>query len=222
MSTRPPQELIQPVLDLLSQPCAQTLTPNFVLKQHCDQFCLTLDHVFTKEECDALIALSEQHGYKTALLNVGGGREVLMTDFRNSLRCIIDSEQIVAAVCARITPFIPHTVEGRTLVGLNERLRFLRYDVGHVFQTHCDGTYIRGPEAGARQGEQSFITLQIYLNEGCDGGETRFFMDNGAEVDVQPTPGKVLLFQHDIYHQGVQVTRGRKYVIRTDVMYSAK
>eukprot|EP01050_Picozoa_sp_SAG11_P042778 SAG11_NODE_19887_length_457_cov_0.717877_2_plen_114_part_00 len=30
------------------------------------------------------------------------------------------------------------------------------------------------------------------------------------------------VFQHDVLHEGAEVTRGRKYCIRTDVMYGAK
>ena len=32
---------------------------------------------------------------------------------------------------------------GRKVVGLNERLRFLKYHVGDYFRAHEDGTYFR-------------------------------------------------------------------------------
>jgi hypothetical protein len=45
---------------------------------------------------------------------------------------------------------------------------------------------------------------------------------NGASfVDVVPKTGSVLLFQHPLLHSGETVVRGRKYALRTDVMYSA-
>jgi hypothetical protein len=34
--------------------------------------------------------------------------------------------------------------------------------------------------------------------------------------------GSVLIYQHDIFHEDSAVLSGRKYVLRTDIMYSAK
>ena len=45
-------------------------------------------------------------------------------------------------------------------------------------------------------------------------------MNDEDYVDVVPEPGMVLLFQHNIYHEGALVTGGLKYAMRTDVMYS--
>jgi hypothetical protein len=47
-----------------------------------------LDNVFTKEECEDLIAQTEARGYKPALINMGGGREVFVPEARNNDRCI--------------------------------------------------------------------------------------------------------------------------------------
>jgi len=40
-------------------------------------------------------------------------------------------------------------------------------------------------------------------------------------LTVTPAAGKLLVFRHDILHQGAAVTSGRKYVLRSDVMYRA-
>ncbi len=37
-------------------------------------------------------------------------------------------------------------------------------------------------------------------------------------VNVQPEPGKALVFIHNVLHRGASVSEGRKYVLRTDVM----
>ena len=37
---------------------------------------------------------------------------------------------------------------------------------------------------------------------------------------VLPRTGSALIFTHPVLHEGCEVTRGRKYVLRTDVMYS--
>ncbi|KAK0661367.1 hypothetical protein DIS24_g2582 [Lasiodiplodia hormozganensis] len=54
--------------------------------------------------------------------------------------------------------------------GLNERLRFLRYEGGEYFKPHCDGVYERerkeGPDGKMAPVERSFFTLHLYLNDG--------------------------------------------------------
>jgi len=96
--------------------------------------------------------------------------------------------------------------------------RFLRYDQGHFFSTHQDGTYIRKHEAGeSRVGERSLITCQLYLNEGFIGGSTGFesYHDrNHLRYDVIPKMGSILLFEHGLNHEGATLIEGRKYVIR--------
>ena len=116
-------------------------------------------------------------------------------------------------------------------VGLNERLRFLRYQPHTYFKPHLDGSYRRHGEAGeARRGETSFCTLQLYLNEDFEGGATNFLSqglwgeDDSTTIKIPVTPrtGSVLVFQHDLLHEGAPVTSGTKYVIRTDIMYTDK
>ena len=105
------------------------------------------------------------------------------------------------------------------MVECNERLRLLRYDGGEYFAPHRDGTYVR--EDG---GDRSFVTVLIYLNQGFEGGETTFLhcRDFDKKVPYVPETGSVLLFQHDILHEGSLLRSGTKYIIRTDVMYRQK
>jgi hypothetical protein len=64
----------------------------------------------------------------------------------------------------------------------------------------------------------------IYLNEGFEGGETRFYLPryNGdtSKVSVVPETGMALCFVHELAHEGAAVIQGRKYVLRSDMMYS--
>ena len=102
------------------------------------------------------------------------------------------------------------------MVGLNERLRFLKYSPGQYFKPHFDGSY-RRPDGS----EQSFVTVQLYLNQGMTGGDTTFLSNTRAEdnVGVAPRTGRVLVFQHDLLHEGSTLLEGVKYAMRTDVMY---
>ena len=54
------------------------------------------------------------------------------------------------------------------------------------------------------------------------GGSTTFLSHDGSPgVDVHGEPGMVLVFQHDMLHEGAAVESGVKYVMRTDVMFTA-
>lgn len=181
-----------------------------------NKMAFALYNVFTDEECREYIRITEEKGYELALVNVGGGRQCKMTDVRNSSRCIWDSDEEAGKIWERIKDHIPERVRGRKVLGLNERLRFLRYDPGEYFKPHMDGMYMR------TNGERSFITIQMYLNEGFKGGSTTFMdynMKNRKEV--VPKTGMILVFDHDIMHEGSELIKGRKYSMRTDVMYSA-
>ncbi|RHY15747.1 hypothetical protein DYB25_000514 [Aphanomyces astaci] len=152
-----------------------------------------------------------------ALLNVGYGRQVLRPDVRNNDRCIIDDVATASIVWDRVRPHLPSTFQGKPVVGVNERLRFLRYYPGQQFKPHCDGSY-RRPDGS----EQSYITIQIYLNGGDDleGGDTVIF-DRDNTIKVHPVPGRVLIFQHyNVEHSGAPVINGVKYAIRSDIMCS--
>lgn len=173
--------------------------------------------VFTEEECKKYIEDSERRGYELALVNIGGGRQMEATDVRNNARNIWDSREEAANILQRIQDYLPKEWKGRELVELNERLRFLRYNPGEYFKPHFDGSYMR------TNGDVSYITVQIYLNEGFKGGSTTFlnkFDSKDGGLEVVPKTGSVLIFQHDILHEGSILEEGRKYAIRTDVMYT--
>ncbi|UJR30379.1 hypothetical protein I4U23_017914 [Adineta vaga] len=175
-----------------------------------------LMNVFTYDECIEWIKLTENRGYSPALVNIGV-QEILMTDVRNNDRCIIDDENMAQQLFERIKSYLPETWNDYKLVGLNERLRFLRYDPGQKFETHMDGSYQRQDGSG----ETSFITIQLYLNEGFIGGETTFVHDYDSSKNVRciPRTGMVLVFEHRLMHEGSRLRKGRKYTLRTDVMY---
>lgn len=195
-------------------------TPNHIVAQYTDKYCVTLDQAFTVAECQEMVRLTELMSYEKVMVNVGMGQPII-PDYRNSDRCIINSPELAEAIFQRVKAVVPATFKGRSLVGINERLRFLRYTKGGVFYKHLDGAHRRGPESGERAGELSFITILVYLNQGSVGGETRMFFRDDS-VTIVPEEGKVLLFQHDILHEGSEVHDLVKYVLRSDVMYTEK
>ncbi|XP_064603709.1 uncharacterized protein LOC135469107 [Liolophura sinensis] len=177
-----------------------------------------LENVMTKQECDAYIKKTEKMGYKRALLTIGKDTQVLRKDIRNSYRCVWDSEEQANILWQRIEPYIPTDFNSRWKpLGLNKRLRFLRYDPGEYFKPHYDGFF------EAENGDRSFITAQLYLNEGFEGGSTTFLSTSGNDSQARPLvprTGSVLIFQHNIFHEGSILVKGRKYAMRTDVMFT--
>ena len=67
------------------------------------------------------------------MVNVGGGKQELMKDYRNSDRCIIDSFGLSGEFFERIKTFLPSNYKGSDIVSLNERLRFLSSSFSFLF-----------------------------------------------------------------------------------------
>lgn len=178
----------------------------------------TVDQFFTREECDQYIRISEDFGYEDALVSSPGG-QVLRTDIRNNQRVMFRNDEIAGFLWERAADFVPGEFDGRAAIGVNEMLRFYRYDPGQQFNWHQDFPFERD------NGERSFLTFMIYLNDDFEGGETSFedsYSDEPFEpFSVVPQTGMALFFEHGTYHIGELVSRGRKYVLRTDVMYAA-
>lgn len=171
-----------------------------------------------------LIEVSESVGYEAALVNVGMGRQMQMPDIRKSGRVIVDSEEAADILWRRLQHVVPIEIKPGVsskwrAVGLNERLRFLRYTPGDYFAPHMDGCFKYGQ--GPRKGDMSFMTVMLYLNEPTKGGETNFMnpRDQHQITSVVPRGGLALVFDHHLMHEGAVLLKGVKYAIRTDVMF---
>jgi hypothetical protein len=168
----------------------------------------TIAEFFTEQECDEWIALSESIGFEPASINTEMGPQ-RYSAIRNNDRVIFDNEERAIELWQRIASDVPAVLPGWKAVGLNERLRFYRYDVGQRFKWHADGCVRRSID------EQSMLTFMVYLNDDFTGGDTRF----REGVRVEPQKGMALLFCHWQKHMGDEVRSGRKYVLRSDVMH---
>ena len=112
-----------------------------------------------------------------------------------------------------------------------------RYGERAVYRPHVDGSW---PGSGLRGGRLAYdafgdrwsrLTFLVYLNDDFSGGATTFFATaadgSGAlrAQAVQPQRGAVLLFPHGVtnadspVHEGSKVSTGRKYVVRSDLLY---
>ena len=162
-----------------------------------------------------IIEAAEARGFEKALLNVGGGYQILAENTRKHQRVMVDDFKLTNEIFSRIHEALPKTFQGRSLIGLNERLRILKYHPGDFFSTHKDGSYVR-----KETGERSLITMLFYLNEDYKGGKTTFYKPTRTdELEITPETGLILLHDHNIDHGVPKLEKGIKYVIRTDVMY---
>ena len=169
----------------------------------------TVPEVLSPTECRAFRARAEAVGFSEAPIQGLRGAE-RRAEVRNNDRVLLDDPSLAALLWSRLQPHFS-AEPGVVPVGLNERVRVYRYRPGQFFAPHRDGHYRR---PGTR--DQSIYTVLLYLNDDYTGGETAFVQ---GDVRHRPVAGSALCFVHPLVHEGVPVRSGRKYVLRTDVMY---
>jgi predicted 2-oxoglutarate/Fe(II)-dependent dioxygenase YbiX len=167
-----------------------------------------IDNFLSHEECDQMIAKSEKRGYKAAKVNLHG-RQVLMTNVRNNLRVMYKDKAYAEELWNKVKSYVPTQIGYNHAFGLNEMFRFYKYEIGHRFKMHRDGSYRRN------ETEASQYSFLIYLNDDFIGGETVF----RSGTTIRPKKGSALLFLHGLRHEGALLKSGIKYVLRTDIMY---
>jgi hypothetical protein len=165
------------------------------------------------QECDRHVARAEGLGFREAALG-GDGLGEVYKEVRDNGRVIFDDPELAQHLYERSSGAFPPEWFGWRPVGFNERWRCYRYGVGQRFAPHTDGCYSR------ETGEESQHTFLIYLNDDFECGSTNFYRGGGKlHCSVVPEKGLALVFAHRQLHEGAAVRRGRKYVLRTDVMY---
>ncbi|KAH6868530.1 prolyl 4-hydroxylase [Alternaria rosae] len=193
--------------------------------------------VLSPEECSAIIAAGETIEFipDAPMRPQGEDTSVLAHNFY----WIVD-QAFHDKLWDRVKDFVPESVAGKKVRGINRRFRVYRYVPGAEYRMHIDGAwppsgidpvtdaykYDASP-ADARQ--SSLFTFLIYLNDEFKGGETTFFVPSVKEgvinaYPVKPIMGSVAVFPHGeaqgaLLHEGTGVVEGAKYVIRTDVEY---
>ncbi len=198
-----------------------------------DDLIFVIHQFLAAQECAQLIALAEQRGFEEVPV-ASGDQPGFYKEMRTSLRVVLEDLELAARLWEMARPFVPETWFQRKAVGLNERFRLYRHDPGERFAAHMDGSIQRD------NGTCSLFTFMVYLNDDFEGGNTTFFVSkpsrgNGPtapgksvllprpapkpRISVAPRTGMALVFAHRMLHEGEAVVSGRKYVLRTDVMY---
>jgi predicted 2-oxoglutarate/Fe(II)-dependent dioxygenase YbiX len=180
-----------------------------------------LPGALTREFCEELLAFSRYAGFLPATVR-SYGTEELRPGIRNNERL----DWVDEALAAKLQQLILTAAGGQFPLQLNNlpfvrfgsRLRIYRYHAGQYFKPHKDG-HERLSDL------ESQLTVLAYLND-ARGGET-VLMPHGpsrreAWIPILPRAGDVLIFRHDMWHEGRTVSEGEKYVLRTDAYYQAK
>lgn len=167
----------------------------------------TVDCFSSVAECSALIEKTESIGFVDAPINTNLGPQIIK-EIRDNTRVMIDDGELADELWLRVRDFVPKRIGEWAACGVNERFRFYRYEVDQQFDWHYDGYFERNSN------ERSHLTFMVYLNDVEAGGAT-----NLEGLCVQPKVGKALVFAHRLLHKGEPVIEGRKYVLRTDIMY---
>ncbi|MFB9077776.1 2OG-Fe(II) oxygenase [Flavobacterium procerum] len=171
----------------------------------------TIDNFLSVEECNELIDKSEQIGFEEAGVNVDGAQK-MMKMVRNNERIMYQDDEYAYLLWQKLEPYVKPEVGNSRAIGLNEMFRFYKYNPSQRFKMHLDGSYKRN------ESEFSYYTFMIYLNDGYEGGETKFA---SGEI-IQPKTGTALIFEHKQRHEGASLISGIKYVLRSDIMYKLK
>ena len=169
----------------------------------------TIDSFLSWEECAQLIERSELLGYQPADVDIHGQRQMLNM-VRNNERVDLESSGLATKLWERLHHYALPMIDGQGAIGLTPFFRFYRYEGAQKFNMHKDGKK-------EYEGNSTRLTLLVYLNNLDNTGATRF---RDAQVDVIPQAGKALLFRHELWHAGMPVNDGVKYVLRTDVLFS--
>ena len=168
-----------------------------------------IHNFLTNKECEEYINKSEKIGYHSSALRSVKGKAVQIKELRNNYRVITDDHNSAKYLWNKLENSLPNLVSDWKAIGLNEKFRYYRYNSGELFDWHSDGYFERNSN------ERSYMTFMIYLSENFKGGDTKF-----KKFNIKPVKGMALLFMHNLVHQGAPVSKGTKYVLRSDVMYS--
>lgn len=198
-----------------------------------DGSAFVLENMLSREECAFFVAKSEAIGFKSS---------GYPSQIRVCARISVNAPALAAKLFERAEPFLsepivvarggerPRGVPDDVLpgtwrpIGLNEVIRICRYTKGGFFLPHFDYGFERTMQ------ERSLQTFMFYLNDDFDGAPTTFY-DDTQEHYVRPDDAKalervrvpaggVLVFKSQVTHDGGLLRTGKKYIMRTEVMYA--
>jgi hypothetical protein len=162
-----------------------------------DRLAFVIDNVLTAEECELIINITEQLGYRPEAPGIQTPPGMRMNE---SVHWLSD-ELVLDKVFKRISSLLPAKIDNRSLhPRLSQRMNFYKYNQNDVFNRHIDGAW---PGFGFSEDKsqmvkwphvESMLTMLLYLNgheNGVEGGCTKIYGDIDT-IDVKPQTGRAL------------------------------
>ncbi|KAK4689192.1 hypothetical protein P7C73_g914, partial [Tremellales sp. Uapishka_1] len=205
-----------------------TPKPHVQPTEHLASQIYTVDTLFTAAELSALRSWAQNITLDPP--KPPGRGEAERTAFRTSF----DSPSIATHLLSFLAPQIEAlTPRLRSPPLLSPNIRVYHYPPKTFFGPHYDS-----PTMDSRTRRLSCWTVLVYLTDGVEGGETVFYLDKekekergrrkkepqGERIAIAPQAGRVLFHWHGVAgggclrHEGREVTKGDKWVLRTDVL----
>lgn len=163
--------------------------------------------LLTTAQCGSCIEFANQLGFMPALQQDQGRKNTeTHIDIRKKDTPLFIKE-LFSSLCGTIATQFKVPIMH---VKINPILEFYSYTEGQFISPHCDAPTEISPEVF------STLTLVLYLNDDFCGGETRFIKN---DLSVSPAIGAGLFFKQEGFrHEGMAVTSGRKYILRTSLL----
>jgi len=170
-------------------------------------------HSIKPEICDQWLSdFQSKYEYREGTLFTKDGPKKI-NDHRNNSRLEIWDKDLAFEMfygAGRLGTNTPNYLGSNVLIGPSEYIRLYKYIPGQYFKPHCEHPWRKNDS------ERTRAVILVYLNDDFEGGQT-VFLDYGRVI--QPKKGLVLGFQDQLLHEGKEVTRGEKYVLRFDLLY---
>lgn len=193
-----------------------------------------VDGILTTSECNAIVARIVDRGLTAPPFD---------KNVRDCTRSHTFDPEMSKIMMSRLKPYLPEVLVADDvrwrLLDFTHHWRYVKYETGGKFIPHWDG-------AKMMEYAMTMFTVQLYLNDGFSGGNTRFYMDYEADRkatenipygsqqlsasgiiptdEVKAKQGSALIFNHaedSVLHDGEEVLSGEKFIMRGDLLYRA-
>ena len=168
------------------------------------EFVYQIDNLLTEQECQKYINMFNEKMV-----------ENIDDKHRKYHRIQFDDQELANKLYEKIKLYLPKKIK-KISDGMNEHIRLSMYDPGQFFGIHKDGINF---DKNNKQ-RMSYATLNIFLNDDFQGGQTTFYEKdkNTIKFVCKPKTGSGSFFYSQQFHEGNKIISGNKYLLRTDFM----
>ena len=168
-------------------------------------FLYSIDDVLTSVECQKYMDL----------FNDPKKVELINDKHRKYYRVQFQDKELANHLYEMVKSYIPKKIKNIS-VGMNSFIRLSKYEPGQFFGIHKDGINFDHEN----KKNMSYATLNIFLNDDFEGGETLFYQNDKKTLTMKckPKSGRGSFFYSQQFHEGAKLIKGYKYLLRTDLM----